>query len=69
MDKVIGVVLGLAIVAALFYGWVWVLTLALNYVLASFGLKQVGMMLVFVCMFLLGVLSSYFRTKTVKVQS
>ena len=57
------VVLGaLAVFAAFIYGWMWLVTLAVNYVLAYFGLKQVGMLLVGVCMFLLGVLGSFFKS-------
>lgn len=63
MEKLLGVILGLALVAAMLYGWVWLVTLAVNYVLAYFAVKQVGMLLVFVCMFLLGTLASYFRPK------
>ena len=44
------------------------LALLVNYVLAYFGAKPVTMLLVFVCQCLLGVVGSYFRTQTVKVQ-
>jgi len=68
MDKVIGVILGLALVAALVYGWVWLVTLLVNYVLAHFGVAPVGMLLVWVCMLLLSIVGSYFKPAKVKVE-
>jgi uncharacterized membrane-anchored protein YitT (DUF2179 family) len=58
------VALGLAVAIA--YGWVWLVTLLVNYVLAAFGLKPVGMLLVWVCMLLLSIVGSYFRPRTVQ---
>jgi ABC-type uncharacterized transport system permease subunit len=66
MDKMLGVILGLVIVGLCIYGWTWLLTLAVNYILASFGIKPVGMLLVFCCPFVLGKLASYFKRTQVK---
>jgi hypothetical protein len=67
-EKVFIVLVALAISVAFVYGWVWLVTLLVNFVLAAFGVKPVGMLLVWVCMLLLSIVGSYFRTSTVKVQ-
>lgn len=57
------VVIGTVVAAGLLLlGWVWLVTFAVNYVLAALGLKPVGMVLVFVCMFLLSCVGRYFKS-------
>ncbi len=51
----------LVLVAAIVWGYIWLLTFLVNYVLAYFGLKPVTMLLVFVCNLLLGLLGSRLR--------
>lgn len=65
--SLIAVLAALALAASIVFCWVWLVTLAVNYVLAYFGAKQVGMVLVFCCMFLLSCVGSYFRSPKVKV--
>ncbi len=51
----------LVLAAAIVWGYIWLLTFLINYVLASFGLKHVTMLLVFVCNLLLGLLGRRLR--------
>lgn len=50
---------------ALTLGWVWLVTLSVNYVLVALGCKPVGMILVWACMALLSIVGGYFKS-TVK---
>jgi hypothetical protein len=63
------VLAALALAGLLVYGWVWLVTLAVNYVLTYFGLKPVGMLFVWICMFLLSTVGGYFKSQKVKVES
>jgi hypothetical protein len=51
---------------AIVYGWICLVTLAVNYVLVAFGMAPVSKFLVWVCMFLLSVVGSYFKAAQVK---
>lgn len=62
------IVISLAIIGALVWLSVLIATLAVNYVLVTLGLQPVGMFFVWVCMFLLSWVGSYFRTSKVKVE-
>jgi cell division protein FtsX len=60
------IVLALFIGLVLAWGWVWLVTLAVNFVLAHFGMAPVGMLFVWVCMLLLSVVGSYLKSTKVE---
>lgn len=64
LEKLAIVVAALSIIVCFVYGWVWLVTLLVNFVLAYFGVKPVGMLLVWVCMLLLSVIGGYFKHET-----
>ncbi len=69
MEKLLGVILGLAIVAGLVWGWVWLLTLIINYVLVAFGSTFVfSKTLTFCCMLLLSAIGSYFKARELRIK-
>lgn len=62
MKKFLTAVGAIVFVGLLIFGWVLLVTWVVNFVLAAFGLKPVSALLVWACMFLLGVVGSYFKS-------
>lgn len=64
LEKLAIIVAALSIIVGLVIGWVALVTLLVNFVLAYFGVKPVGMLLVWACMLLLSVIGGYFKHET-----
>lgn len=60
--KTLGIIIALAVLAAVIFGWAWVVAFAYNSVALALGWKLLGYWTVFWALFLLGVVGQAFRS-------